>query len=278
MALMRTSNPALNAKTFVDVRRDPSAPAMTVEGTVNRTAFLLFLVVVPAAWVWAQVRTALNPSVAGPWILVGAIGGLVVAFVTIFKREWSPVTAPIYAALEGLALGGLSAVLETKYPGIAMQSVGLTFATLAAMLLAYRSGLIKPTEKFKLGVVAATGAIALFYLVGFVLSFFGIALPFLQGNSTASIVVSGIIVVVAALNLILDFDFIESGAAAGGVVRRLRPDGDADLAVPGDPAAARQVSQPALTFLGEGAGSLHQLLVPGHLLRTAGCVPAEWLR
>ncbi len=162
---MRTSNPALNAKTFADVRRDPTAPAMTVEGTVNRTAFLLFLVVLPAAWVWAQVRTALNPSVAGPWIMVGAIGGFVVAIVTIFKREWSPVTAPIYAALEGLALGGLSALLETKYPGIAMQSVGLTFATLAAMLLAYRSGLIKPTEKFKLGVVAATGAIALFYLV-----------------------------------------------------------------------------------------------------------------
>src|SRR5881397_2848745 len=172
MALMRTSNPALNAKTFADVWRDPTAPVMTVEGTVNRTAFLLFLVVLPAAWVWAQVRTALDPSVAGPWIMVGAIGGLVVAFITIFKKEWSPVTAPIYAALEGLALGGLSALLETRYPGIAMQSVGLTFATLAAMLLAYRSGLIKATEKFKLGVVAAT-------------------------------------------NLILDFDFIESGAATG---------------------------------------------------------------
>src|SRR5439155_369858 len=89
MALMRTSNPALNAKTFADVRRDPTAPAMTVEGTVNRTAFLLFLVVVPAAWVWAQVRTALPPSVAGPWILAGAIGGFVVALVPIFKWAWS---------------------------------------------------------------------------------------------------------------------------------------------------------------------------------------------
>jgi len=215
MALMRTSNPALNAQTFADVRPDPTAPAMTVEGTANKAAFLLFLVVVPAAWVWAQVRSAPGPAAAGPWILVGAIGGLVVALVTIFKKEWSPVTAPLYAALEGLALGGVSALLETKYPGIAMQSVGLTFATLAAMLLAYRSGLIKATEKFKLGVVAATGAIALYYLVGLGLSFFGITTPFLQGNSTASIVVSGIIVVVAALNLILDFDFIESGAAGG---------------------------------------------------------------
>src|SRR5438876_3212275 len=160
MALMRTSNPALNAKTFADVRHDPNAPPMTLEGTVNKTAFLLFLVVVPAAWVWSQVRV--NPAVATQWILIGALGGLAVAFATILKKEWSPITAPIYAALEGLALGGLSSVLEMKYPGIAMQSVALTFATLAVMLVAYRSGVIKATEKFKLGVVAATGAIALY--------------------------------------------------------------------------------------------------------------------
>src|SRR5881296_2802791 len=215
MALMRTSNPALNAKTFADLRRDPTAPPMTLEGTVNKAAFLLFLVILPAAWVWSQVRTGFDPAVAGPWVLLGAIGGFIVAIVTVFKKEWSPLTAPAYAALEGLAIGGLSALLETKYPGVVMQAVGLTFATLAAMLLAYRSGLIKATEKFKLGVVAATGAIALYYLVGLGLSVFGVAMPFLQGNSTASIVVSGIIVVVAALNLILDFDFIESGAAAG---------------------------------------------------------------
>src|SRR6266571_4324317 len=181
MALIRTSNPALNARTFADLRRDPTAPPMTLEGTVNKAAFLLFLVVVPAAWVWSQVRAALDPSVAAPWIMLGAIGGLV----------------------------------EAKYPGIVMQSVGLTFATLAAMLVAYRTGLIKATEKFKLGVVAATGAIVLYYLVGWVLSWFHVAMPFLQGNGTASLVVSGIIVVVAALNLILDFDFIETGVAGG---------------------------------------------------------------
>ena len=214
MALMRTSNPALNTKTFADVRRDPNAPAMTLEGTINKSAFLLLLVVVPAAWVWSQVRI-MGPTVAGPWIVIGAIGGFAVALVTVFKKEWSPVTAPIYAALEGLALGGVSALLEASYPGIAMQSVGLTFATLAAMLLAYRSGLIKPPEKFKLGVIAATGAIALYYLVGLGLGLFGVAMPFFQGNSTASIVVSGVIVVVAALNLILDFDFIETGVSAG---------------------------------------------------------------
>ena len=213
MAVMRTSHPALNAKTFADVRRDPNAPPMTLEGTVNKTAFLLFLVVVPAAWVWSQVR--LNPAVATQWILIGALGGLAVAFATIFKKEWSPVTAPIYAALEGLALGGISSVLEMKYPGIAMQSVALTFATLAAMLVAYRSGLIKATEKFKIGVVAATGAIVIYYAAGFIMSLFGATMPFLQGNSTASLVVSGVIVVIAALNLILDFDFIETGVQAG---------------------------------------------------------------
>jgi uncharacterized YccA/Bax inhibitor family protein len=216
MALIqRTANPALNANTFTDLRRDPLAPAMTLEGTVNKAAFLLFLVVVPAAWVWSQVRAAADLSVATPWIALGAIGGLIVAIVTIFKKEWSPVTAPVYAALEGLALGGISAVLEASYRGIAIQAVGLTFATLAAMLVAYRTGLIKATERFKLGVVAATGAIALYYVVGLVLSLFGVAMPLLQGSSTASIVVSGVIVVVAALNLVLDFDFIDSGVTAG---------------------------------------------------------------
>src|SRR5207248_3497751 len=199
------SHPALTARTFADLRREPTAPPMALEGTVSKAAWLLFLVAVPAAWVWSQVRAALDPSVAAPWIMLGAVGGLVMAIATVLKKEWSPFTAPVYAALEGLALGGLSALLEVKYPGIVMQSVGLTFATLAAMLVAYRTGLIKATEKFKLGVVAATGAIVIFYAVGFIMSFFGVTMPFLQGNSTASIVVSGVIVVVAALNLILDF-------------------------------------------------------------------------
>jgi uncharacterized YccA/Bax inhibitor family protein len=215
MTPMRTSNPALSTNAFLDVRRDPAAPPMTLEGTVNKAAFLLFLVVVPAAWVWTQVRTAFDPAGAGPWVLGGTVGGLVAAVITIVKKEWSPVTAPVYAALEGLALGGLSALLESKYPGIVTQAVALTFGTLAALLVAYRSGLIRATEKFKLGVVAATGAIALYYLVGLGLSLFGIAMPFLQGSGTASLVVSGVIVVVAALNLVLDFDFIESGVAAG---------------------------------------------------------------
>ena len=137
------------------------------------------------------------------------------ALATTFKKEWAPVTAPAYALLEGLALGGISAIFELRYPGVALQAVALTFAVLGVMLLAYRSGLVKATEKFKLGVVAATGAIFLVYLAGFVLSFFGIQMGFLYGNSLLSIGVSGVIVVVAALNLVLDFDLIETGVRQG---------------------------------------------------------------
>src|SRR5437762_11684818 len=134
MALIRTSNPALNARTFADLRRDPTAPPMTLEGTVNKAAFLLFLVVVPAAWVWSQVRAALDPSVAAPWIMLGAIGGLVVAFATVLNKEWSPFTAPVYAALEGLALCGLSLLRAVESPGLVLHSVGLTSAVPLAML------------------------------------------------------------------------------------------------------------------------------------------------
>src|SRR3989449_10564173 len=134
---MRPSTPALNAKTFAALRRDPPAPAMTLEGTVNKAAFLLFLVAVPAAWVWSQVRTAFDPAVAGPWIALGVIGGPLAAIVTIVKKAWSPVTGPVYAAFEGLALGGVWALLGTKNPGIVMQAAGLAFATPGAPPLAY---------------------------------------------------------------------------------------------------------------------------------------------
>src|SRR5256885_7729379 len=147
MALMRTSNPALNARTFADLRRDPTAPPMTLEGTVNKAALLLFLVVVPAAWVWTQVRTALDPAVVGPWILLGVVGGFIAAIATILKKEWAPVTAPVYAALEGLAIGGLSALLETKYPGVGLPSVGLALATLPAVVVELRTGAVTATEK-----------------------------------------------------------------------------------------------------------------------------------
>jgi uncharacterized YccA/Bax inhibitor family protein len=135
--------------------------------------------------------------------------------VTVFKKEWSPVTAPAYALLEGLALGSISAILEVRFPGIAIQSVSLTFGTLLVLLLAYRSGLIPVTQNFRLGIVAATGAIMLFYLLQFVLGFFGVHFTSINGSGPIGIGFSLIVVGIAALNLVLDFDFIESGARMG---------------------------------------------------------------
>ena len=224
MPLMKTSNPALGANTFRNVPGQygtlnggtiDAAARMTLNGTVNKTGILLLCAMATAAWTWSQFLQSGDLSVAGPLVMVGAIGGLIVALITTFKKEWSPVTAPIYALLEGLVLGGLSAVLNMRYPGIAMQAVGLTFGTLFVLLLVYRSGLIKVTAKFRLGVVAATGGIMLFYLAEMLLSFFGINFIAVNNGSPIGIVVSLVVVGIAALNLVLDFDFVEQGVTYG---------------------------------------------------------------
>jgi len=213
---MRTGNPALNAKTFAVPRlRDAATErGMTIEGTVNRTGLLLVLLLLGAGWSW-RVFYAEGVAATMPYIWGGALGGFVVALVTIFKKEWAGVTAPVYALLEGLCLGALSGFFETQFPGIVLQAVGLTFGTLLALLVAYKSGVIKATENFKLGVVAATGGIALVYIATLVLGFFGVAIPFIHGSGPLGILFSLFVVVIAALNLVLDFDFIESGAAQG---------------------------------------------------------------
>jgi uncharacterized YccA/Bax inhibitor family protein len=146
----------------------------------------------------------------------GLIGGVIVALVTIFKKEWSPVTAPIYALLEGLVLGGISAVFEKSYPGVAIQAVGLTCGTLFVMLLAYKSGIVRATQGFKIGVIAATGGIAVFYLIEMVLGyFFHIQVPVINSSGPWGIAFSLFVVIVAALNLVLDFDLIEAGVNNG---------------------------------------------------------------
>jgi uncharacterized YccA/Bax inhibitor family protein len=210
---MRTSNPALNEKAFKG--QVAIGEAMTLQGTVNKTGLLLLCVVATAAWTWGLSHSN-APEAALPWMIGGILGGFVVALVTIFKKNWSPFTAPVYALLEGLALGGISAIFELRYPGIAIQAVGLTFGTLFVMLLAYKTGIIRATQGFKVGVIAATGGIAVFYLIGMALRvFFHYQVPVIYAGGIWGILFSLFVVVVAALNLVLDFDLIESGVNGG---------------------------------------------------------------
>jgi uncharacterized YccA/Bax inhibitor family protein len=218
MALMKTSNPALSENTFRNLSgarygglTDESAQ-MTLNGTVNKTGILLVCVIATAAWTWHLFLLSHDMAAVAPLIMLGLIGGFMV---TVFKKEWSPVTAPIYALLEGLVLGGFSAFLDLRYPGIAIQAVSLTFGTLFVLLLAYRSGLIHVTQKFRLGVIAATGGIMVFYLLEMVLGFFGFQFTSINGNGVIGIGFSMIVVGIAALNLVLDFDFIERGVQYG---------------------------------------------------------------
>jgi len=214
--MLRTANPALNDNTFKGLPYTTDrTEAMTIQGTVNKTAWLLFALLLTASWTWNKFFETGDPASVGLWIMVGAIGGFIVAMVTVFKKTWAPVTAPVYAALEGLFLGGLSSIFELKFPGIVIQAVGLTFGTLFALLMAYKSGLIKVTENFKLGIVAATGGIALVYLITMILGFFGVNIPMIHGSGVIGIGFSLFVVVIAALNLVLDFDFIENGAQSG---------------------------------------------------------------
>src|ERR1035437_8388207 len=222
MALMKTSNPALGDKTFTDLAKSgqfgdlADTARMTLSGTVNKTGILLLCSIATAAYRWRLfLQAAGDMSTIGPLVLGGLISGFIFAMVTIFKEEWEPVTAPIYALLEGLVLGAISAVTNARYPGIGIQAVSLTFGTLFALLLAYSSGLIKVTDKMRLGIVAATGGIAVFYVLELLLGFAGFHFTAINGNGAIGIGFSLFVVAIAALNLILDFDFIEQGVAVG---------------------------------------------------------------
>jgi uncharacterized YccA/Bax inhibitor family protein len=211
MAMFRSGNPTLSANTFGTLA-GAGEERMTLEGTVNKTGLSLLILVATATLAWNQF---LGPGAVVPLMWMGALGGFVVALIIAFKKEAAPILTPIYAALEGLFLGAISFFYESQFPGIVINAVGLTFGTLAALLLAYRSGVIRATENFKLGVVAATGAIALLYLVSMGLGFFGKSIPFIHDAGPIGIGFSVFVVVLAALNLVLDFDFIERGAERG---------------------------------------------------------------
>ena len=231
---MRTSNPALSDKVFEesagwaagieqleDTYAGPSyqPPArtdvMTTGGTVWATAALLVLVVAAGVFGWNSVdATAESVSLPG-WLFPVVLGGLGVAILTIFKPNLARFTAPVYALLEGAFLGAISAAYNTAYDGIVVQAVGLTIGVFAVMLFLYGTRVIKVTDKLRMGIVAATGAIFLVYMVNMVLSFFDAEVPFLHDTGAMGIGISLLIVGVAAFNLLLDFDFIERGVAAG---------------------------------------------------------------
>lgn len=211
--LIKTLNPALNAKIFERHSVGLDEP-MTLDGTVNKTGLLLLCTIATAAYSWHVFNThSLQTVFSLLW--VGSLGGLLLAVVTVFQKTWAPVTAPVYSLLEGLALGGISAIFEVRFTGIAIQSVAMTFGVLLVMLIAYRSHVIPVTQKLRLGIVSATGAIALFYLVEIGLSFFGIHFTSINSANPIGIGFSILVVIVASLNLILDFDFIESGVEHG---------------------------------------------------------------
>lgn len=224
MKLNESSNPTLTKKAFSKFAYGATGESrMTVSGAMNKTGLLLAIVILSAAFVWSKFfahfviggDNASAMSVVVPWIMIGSIGGFVVAIVTTFKPMLARITAPIYALLEGLFLGGISAFAEVSYGGIVVRSVALTMAVFAVMLFLYRSEKIRVTGKFRMGVIAATGGIALVYLVSFILGLFGVNTSFIYGGGTFGIAISLFVVVIAALNLALDFDFIDRAAASG---------------------------------------------------------------
>jgi uncharacterized YccA/Bax inhibitor family protein len=191
---------------------------MTVQGAVNKTGILLILCIIPAGFVWNMFFQAGNPQLGAekvfPIMVAGGIIGFILAIITCFSMKSAPFIAPVYALFEGLFIGGISAFFEAQYPGIVVQAVFLTFGTMAALLIGYSIGAIKVTAQFRAGVIAATGAIFLVYLASFVMSFFGMRMPYLHDGGPLGSVIRLVIVTIAALNLVLDFDFIDRGAQA----------------------------------------------------------------
>jgi uncharacterized YccA/Bax inhibitor family protein len=211
---MRSGNPVLPESTFTDVARGGYSQPMTLGGVIHRSVLLLLLVAGTAAGMWTY--SASHPGIIYPSVMIGALGGFIVGLITSFKRTWAPLTAPIYAVLEGLFIGGLSLTLEHRFPGLVLQAVLLTFGVMFALLGAYQSRIIRPSETFKSVIVAATLGIVVVYLVSMLLQLiFHTSIPLIHDNGPIGIAFSLVVVGIAALNLVLDFDFIENGVAYG---------------------------------------------------------------
>jgi uncharacterized YccA/Bax inhibitor family protein len=206
----RSGNPALSASTFKSVHGSRDLKLMTIDGTVNRTIISLFILLLSGAFTYIFELMALT--------FIGLIVGMILAIATMFKPQWSPKTVPLYALFQGMALGGISFMFNTMYEGIVTQAIVLTAGIFFSLLLAYKSRLIKATENFKLGVTAATGGIFMLYMVSMLMSLFGAGrMPIMDptNSSLFSIGFSVVVVVIASLNLVLDFDFIEEASEAG---------------------------------------------------------------
>ena len=207
----RSGNPVMGNKFDGDAQfRDmPISQKMTLEGTVNKTGILLLLCFATAAVSW---------NIPNPVLMFTGMGvGFITAIITIFRPTIAPSTAPVYALAQGLFLGGITVMFEAQYPGIAIQAIGLTFGTLASLLVCYKTGIIKPTENFRLMIVSATAGIALLYLVNIFMVYVGggSGIGFIHSNGLMGIGFSLFVVGIAALNLVLDFDFIEQGSENG---------------------------------------------------------------
>jgi uncharacterized YccA/Bax inhibitor family protein len=213
--MMKSTNPALSKTVFNEVRSLHSADGeMTINGTVNKTLTLAVLLLLSGSYSWSVFASSGNPQAVMPFLIGGGIVGLITAIITIFKKTAAPITAPIYATAEGFVLGGLSAIFEAQYPGIVIQATTLTLGTLFSLLFAYRSGMIRVTENFRMGVASAMGGLFIVYIGSMILGMFGISVP-LFGNGLMGIGFSLFVCGIAALNLVMDFDFIEHGAEMG---------------------------------------------------------------
>ncbi len=211
---MRSSNPVMTGRIYEKAGSALSDNVMTINGTINKIGLMLLLVIASASYTWNLVLGD-DPGRVGTLAIVGGIGGFIMALVTVFSPKSSPYTAPVYAILEGMFLGAISAVINARYPGVAFQAVLLTIGTLFTMLFLYRSGTIRATPKFRRGVMMATGAVFFAYMISWIMSLFGMPVGFMHSSGPLGILISLVIIVIAALNLIMDFDFIEKGSQMG---------------------------------------------------------------
>jgi len=223
MELFKSGNPTLTQKIFdrSTAREATLQGTMSVRGAINKFGFLMLMVIGGAAYSWHLYQadvTGVHTTMM-TWMWVGIIGGLITAVAICFKPTWAPYLAPAYGLLEGLFIGGISAIVNDafskKYPGIVMQAVGLTFGVAIAMFLLYNFRVIKATEKFRSVIFTATAGIGIFYLMTIVLRWFNVSMPFMYDSSLLGIGISLFVIAIAALNLILDFDMIEKGAEQG---------------------------------------------------------------